>query len=184
MKTASFSTRFSLFVVLFAFSLASIELAQALRFKEGQVILDELADYELCQKRDYTGDWCHDALKRWVKQNSGDAFKAGKMTRRIMNHWVAIPFFHQAFEAKQGDCKDSDVKLAVLSALDLPKSQHSEVISQARKIGIETCFSDMQSDLVAKASVGSYMFENVCKDLDAKGLLQGLKKKKCSEVKP
>jgi hypothetical protein len=183
MKTASFSTRFSVFVVLAAFTFASIELAQALRFKEGQVILDELADYELCQKRDYTGDWCHDALKRWVKQNAGDAFKAGKMTRKAMNHWVAVPFFHQAFEAKQGDCKDSDVKLAVLSALDLPKSQNEEVIAQARKIGIETCFSDMKNDLVAKAAVGSYLFENACKDLDAKGLLQGLKKKKCSELK-
>ena len=183
MKTASFSARFSLFVVLAAFSFASIELAQALRFKEGQVILDELADYELCQKRDYTGDWCHDALKRWVKSNAGDASKAGKMTRKAMNHWVAVPFFHQAFEAKQGDCKDSDVKLAVLSALDLPKSQNEDVIAQARKIGIETCFADMKNDLVAKAAVGSSLFENVCKDLDAKGLLQGLKKKKCAELK-
>ena len=183
MNTAGFSTRFSLIVVLAAISFASIELAQALRFKEGQVILDELADYELCQKRDYTGDWCHDALKRWVKSNVGDAFKAGKMTRKAMNHWVAMPFFHQAFEAKQGDCKDSDVKLAVLSALDLPKGQNDEVIAQARKFGIETCFADMKNDLVTKASVGSFLFENVCKDLDAKGLLQGLKKKKCSELK-
>lgn len=183
MNTAGFSTRFSLIVVLAAISFASIELAQALRFKEGKVILDELADYELCQKRDYTGDWCHNALKRWVKSNVGDAFKAGKMTRKAMNHWVAVPFFHQAFEAKQGDCKDSDVKLAVLSALDLPKSQNEDVIAQARKIGIETCFADMKNDLVAKAAVGSSLFENVCKDLDAKGLLQGLKKKKCAELK-
>lgn len=157
--------------------------AEALRVKEEQVILDEIQDYELCQKRDYTGDWCHDALKRWVKEHPEDAFKAGKMTRLAMNHWVAIPFFNQAFDANKGDCKDPDVKLAVLSALDLPPSSYKEVVQQARKIGIETCFGETKDDLVAKASVGSYMFTNVCRDLMAKGLLTGLKKKKCEEVK-
>ncbi|MDZ4085037.1 MAG: hypothetical protein U1E10_18995 [Bdellovibrionales bacterium] len=175
MKTASLIVSILFLVV--------VSQANALRVKEEQVILDELQDYELCQKRDYTGDWCHDALKRWVKEHPEDAFTAGKMTRKAMNHWVAIPFFHQAFEAKKGDCKDSDVKLAVYSALDLPVSSNSDVVAQAKKIGIETCFNETKTELVAKASIGSYMFTNICRDLSAKGLLTGLKKKKCEEVK-
>jgi hypothetical protein len=183
MKSTRFSARFSILVVLFACSLASFELAQALRVKDGQVIFDELSDYELCQKRDYSGDWCHDALKQWVKAHPADAFRAGKMTRKVMNAWAAIPFFFQAFEARQGDCKDADVNLAVVSALSAPKDKDLELVSQARHIGIETCFADLKSDLLEKASVGSYLFQNICKDLDARGLLYGLKKKKCSEGK-
>jgi len=175
MKTAS--------LILTIFFVFVASQADALRVKEEQVILDELQDYELCQKRDYTGDWCHDALKRWVKEHPEDAFTAGKMTRKAMNHWVAIPFFHQAFEANKGDCKDSDVKLAVYSALDLPAGSHADVVKQAKKIGVETCFNETKTDLVAKASVGSYMFTNICRDLSSKGLLAGLKKKKCEEVK-
>ena len=175
MKTAS--------LILTALFSLVVSQADALRVKEEQVILDEIQDYELCQKRDYTGDWCHDALKRWVKEHPDDAFKAGKMTRKAMNHWVAIPFFHQAFEAKKGDCKDSDVKLAVYSALDLPVSSYNDVVTQAKKIGIETCFEETKTDILAKASIGSYMFINTCRDLSAKGLLTGLKKKKCEEVK-
>src|SRR3989338_7957737 len=92
--------------------------SHALRFDKGQVILDELDDYDSCQNKDYTGEWCHDALRRWVKAHPKDAFKAGKMTRLKMNHWAAIPFFAQAFDGKAGDCKDEDVSLAVVSALD------------------------------------------------------------------
>ncbi len=179
MKPASLFVRIILPSIVF---LAG-QSAEALRVKEEQVILDEIQDYELCQKRDYTGDWCHDAMKRWVKDHPEDAFKAGKMTRKAMNHWVAIPFFHQAFEGKKGDCKDADVKLAVFSALDLPSGRNEEVVAQAKKIGIETCFSEVKTDLVAKASIGSYMFENICRDLNSKGLLTGLKKKKCEEAK-
>ncbi|MBN8542559.1 MAG: hypothetical protein J0L82_19370 [Deltaproteobacteria bacterium] len=175
MKTAGL-----IVLVLFALGISQ---ANALRVKEEQVILDELQDYELCQKRDYTGDWCHDALKRWVKEHPEDAFTAGKMTRKAMNHWAAIPFFHQAFEANKGDCKDSDVKLAVYSALELPSGSYADLVKQAKKIGVETCINETKTDLVAKASVGSYLFTNVCRDLSAKGLLTGLKKKKCEEVK-
>lgn len=175
--------RFSLLLagigLFFAFT--SADSAFALRTKEGQVILDELKDYDMCQSKDYTGEWCHDALVRWVKMHPNDAFQAGKMTRRRMNAWGAIPFFAQAFDQKKGDCKDQDVKLAVMSALNLPTSSHKDVIDQAKAIGLNTCINEFKDSIAKEASPGGYMFKNSCKELMAKGALQGLKKKKCEE---
>lgn len=157
--------------------------ANALRVVEQQVILDKLEDYEMCQGRDYTGEFCHDALVRWVEKNPTDAFSAGKMTRKKMNAWGAIPFFTKAFNDGKGNCKDEDVKLAIISAFKLPPDGKKNVIDEAKKIGIETCFEDMKTDLVEAASIGSYTFQNICKELLSKGLLTGLKAKKCKEIK-
>jgi hypothetical protein len=177
MKLAGFRFAFLFLVIVCATP------AQALQVKNEQVILDELADYETCQRRYYAGDWCHDALKRWVKDHPEDAFQAGKMTRKAMQHWVAVPFFANAFEQKKGDCKDKDVQLAVVSALNRPAEQSRALIDQAKKIGFETCFAETKDAIVAAASTDSYLFRNACRDLLAKGLLSGLKKRKCEEMK-
>ena len=155
--------------------------AHALKVEKQRVILESLDDYELCQSRDYTGGWCHEAMGEWVKAHPADAFKAGKLTRLKMNHWAAIPFFHQAFAAKQGNCKDEDLKLAVVSALDLPNTPPNPVVAQAKHIGFERCFPELAEAIVAAAPLGSYAFTNVCQDLIAKGALSGLKKKKCEK---
>jgi hypothetical protein len=173
--------RFSIgFAVSFVVT-AALSSAYALRVKEEQVILDKFEDYQLCQTKDYTGDWCHDALKRWVDQHPNDAFKAGKATRRAMNAWVAMPFFEMAFKAKMGDCKDEDVRLAVESALDLPPDQ--EAVKAAQDIGLKTCFKEMKDKVLAGASVGSYRLTNICKVPSAAGSLPPLKQAKCKDLK-
>lgn len=168
---------FSLFCFVSPFA------AHALRTVEKQVILEKLDDYEMCQGRDYSGDFCHDALLRWVEKHPDDAFTAGKMTRLKMNAWGAIPFFTQAFSKGKGNCKDEDVKLAVVSALNLPASSNKVVVESAKKIGFEKCFSELKVAIVESASLDSYAFQNVCKDLVTKGLISGLKAKKCAEIK-
>ncbi len=157
--------------------------AHALRVVEEQVILDKIDDYQLCQKKDYSGDFCHDALKRWVEKNPTDAFKAGKMTRLAMNHWVAIPFFSQAFAAKQGQCKDQDVSLAVVSALGLPGDSNKEVVAQAKDIAFNKCYDDLKVTLLKEMPADGYMFANACKDLLDKKVLTGLKAAKCKTIK-
>ncbi len=169
----------------FIFSLVAIisflaPSAHALRLKDGQVILDKLDDYPTCQNHDYSGDFCHDALVRWVETHPTDAFQAGKMTRKIMNAWVAVPFFTKAFSSGKTNCKDEDVKLAVVSALDLPADSNADVLKQAKKIGIEQCYSEFKSSILDSSTLTSYTFKNICKDLIAKGDLTGLKAKKCS----
>lgn len=154
--------------------------AQALRLVEGQVILDKIEDYPTCQNHDYSGDFCHDALVRWVEKHPGDAFQAGKMTRKIMNAWAAIPFFSKAFEKAKTECGDEDVKLAVVSALDLPADSNKNVVQEAKKIGLDKCYKEFKTAIVDAASLGSYMFKNICKELLAKGDITGLKAKKCS----
>lgn len=153
--------------------------ASALRVVKEQVILDNIGEYELCQSKDYSGEWCHDALVRWVKDHPNDAMKAGKMTRAKMNAWGAIPFFAQAFAAKKGDCNDQDVKLAVVDGLGQPADTRKDIVDQAKKIGLDTCFKEMKDAIVADSSPDGYLFTNACKELVAKGAISGLKAKKC-----
>lgn len=155
--------------------------AFALTFHKGQVTLDELKDYNMCQKRDYSGDYCQDALVRWVKAHPQDAFQAGKMSRKIMKASAAIPFFSQAFENKKGDCKDEDVGLAVVDAIDLPPSE-KEYVEPAMKIGFDLCFNEIKNLLLERATMTSYAFTNSCSRLMQKGVLTGLKLKKCQEI--
>jgi hypothetical protein len=171
--------KFSLRFVTTFLATASLTLAYGLRVKEGQVILDKLDDYQSCQTKDYSGEWCHDALVRWVDQHPNDAFKAGKATRRVMNAHGAIPFFAQAFKAKMGDCKDEDVALAVASALDLPGDSYQEKVAQAQEIGLKTCFKEMKDKIFSEASIGSYRLKNICKVPAAVQALPPLKQAKC-----
>ena len=168
---------FSTWLLIFCFMIPS---AHALRLKDGQVILDKLDDYPTCQNHDYSGDFCHDALVRWVDAHPADAFQAGKMTRKNMNAWVAILFFNKAFDAGKTDCNDEDVKLAVVSALNLPADSHKDVLLQAKKIGFEKCYKEFKTSILDSATLDSFTFKNTCKDLIAKGDLTGLKAKKCS----
>lgn len=169
-------------VVLCCLLLASLA-AEALRVKDEQVILDSLSDYELCQKKDYSGDWCHQALLRWVESNPGDAFVAGKMTVSQMNAWGAVPFFKKAFGLNQGVCGDPDLKTALLAALNLPASRHQQIVESAKVLTFNHCFEEMKSGLLEQASLESPMFKNVCSEMNKKGHLSGLKKKKCEELK-
>jgi len=135
-----------------------------------------LNDYNICQQQSYGGQPCQEALQNWVKDHLKDAFTAGKLVRKHMNHWAAIPFFTQAFDSNAGDCKDSDVKAALLSAFDLPANRYQEVVASAQKIGLGACFDSVIEDL-AKASTDGYTFKNTCKALVEKNALTGLKKK-------
>lgn len=162
-------------------SLGLVPSAQALRADKGQVFLDSLEDYNRCQGHDYSGEFCQDALERWVSDHPDDVFKAAKMTRLKMNSYVAVKLFAQAFDRKKGDCKDQDVHLAVIAGLGLPES-YTEQVAQSKKIAFELCFDQLKDQLIKESTVGSYTFKNSCKELDAKGLLSGLKKKKCAEI--
>lgn len=178
----SFVKFFMSFVAIFVAS-ASLTVAYGLRVKDEQVILDKFDDYQECQAKDYTGGWCHDALKRWVDQHPNDAFKAGKATRKAMNASAALPFFAMAFKAKMGDCKDNDVRLSVESALDLPADNNAEMVKQAQEIGLKTCLADMKDKILAEASVGSYRLANVCKVPAAVAAMPPLKQAKCKDLK-
>lgn len=156
--------------------------AQGIKVVNEQVVLEKVEEYESCQQRDYSGSLCHDALVRWVEAHPTDQFKAGKMTRKIMNASAAVPFFAKAFESKKGDCKDKDVKLAVVSGVSLPVSSNRAVVDQAKKIGFELCYTDMKDSLI-EATSESYAFDNTCSELVAKGALTGLKAKKCTAKK-
>jgi len=153
--------------------------AKTMTVDKGQVTLDKIEDYTECQKHDYGGNSCQEALSKWVKQNPKDSFVAGKLTRKHMNAWAAITYFEQAFNEKIADCNDKDVKLAVLSALNLPINRYSEVVASAQKIGLEICFENLKADL-QKIETDSYAFKNSCKVLIKKNVLTGLKKNKCA----
>lgn len=157
--------------------------AQALKVVNEQVILEKIDDYHLCQKKDYSGEFCHEALLRWVEKTPADAFKAGKMTRQTMNASQAIPFFAKAFELKQGQCKDRDVSQAVVSALGLPADANKELLEQARTIAFNLCFADVKEAILKEASAESILFANTCQVFLEKKMLTGFKAEKCKAMK-
>ncbi len=158
----------SLLVLLF--SLPSF----ALVVKDGKVTLEKLSDYKFCQSKDYTGEWCHRALEDWVEGHRDDAWEAAKLTRLHMNHSNAVPFFITAQKGTHFDCKDEDLKLAVISGLDKPSDY--DVVKPSLEL-LRRCKAEIAPEIAKTAALDSYLFKNACKELE----LQGLKKKKCEQ---
>lgn len=132
----------------------------ALRGGRGGVRLESLDDYATCQSQSYSGRPCHLALVEWVKAHPGDAFRAGKLTRAHMNHYVAVPFFVQAFEAQKGDCADEDVRLATIAGLGL--SPDDANAAGAKKIAFTWCKKDLAAAVRAELTSRGYFADNVC----------------------
>lgn len=162
--------------ILIILSLLLSQSAFALMFKDGKVILEKLSEYNSCQGKDYTGEWCHAALEDWVDKHPDDAFEAGVMTRKIMVGHNAIPFFHKAMNSRKFDCKNEQVKLAVISGLGLPSDYDN--VKPSLDI-FKKCKADLMAAVDAEATPDGYVFMNVCSLLD----LKGLRKAKCAEVK-
>ncbi len=162
-------------VLLLAIGLM-IQPAFALMFKDGKVILEKLSEYPSCQGKDYSGEWCHAALESWVDSHPQDAFEAGVMTRKIMNGHMAVPFFVKAMNDKNFDCKNEQVKLAVLSGLALPSDYDN--VKPSKEL-FKKCKVDLTEAVDAEAVSGGYFFDNICSELN----LNGLRKKKCEAVK-
>jgi hypothetical protein len=167
---------------IFLMSVLLVSTSWALTAKHGQVTLDKLEEYDRCQTMDYDGDHCQDALNRWVDAHPGDAFKAAQMTRKKMNAWAALPLFKKAFDKNQGNCKDEDLKLAIVSGMDLPPDNYKDIVATAKELGLKKCVNEMKKPIADAATGGSYAFKNSCKELITLGMIGGLKKKQC-EVK-
>ena len=163
----------SLFVMMAALM---IQPAFALMFKDGKVILENLSEYPSCQGKDYSGEWCHAALQDWVKAHPSDAFEAGVMTRKIMIGHNAVPFFYEARDSKSFDCKNEQLKLAVMSGLGQPSDYPVVKLSQEL---FTKCKADLEAAVSDESSKDSYVFNNICSQLK----LNGLRKKKCEALK-
>jgi len=168
--------------IFFGLVLVSSSLSFAMQFDKGKVTLEKLEDYSLCQDQ-HDSEACQEALKTWVASHPQDTFQAGKMTRKKMNAWAAIPFFVSAFESKQANCQDEDVKLAALSGLNLPNTNRKDIVAGSKKIALDLCFKEMKEAILQETSTTSYLFANTCHALVAKGELKGLKLQKCNATK-
>jgi hypothetical protein len=152
--------------------------AFGMKIKDSKVILEELEDYNFCQSKDYDGSSCNEALRSWVKNRPKDAFEAGKLARSHMHAWVAVPFFAEALAQTNFKCGDEDLKLAVVSGLNLPQSLHPQIVDSAI-ILLKKCPLELKGPVAASANIGSYAFANACENLS----LKGLKRSKCETLK-
>jgi hypothetical protein len=163
-----------LFFVLLFISHSSF----AMLVKDGKVIFEKISDYSFCINKDYTGEWCHQALLDWVDSHPDDAFAAGKLTRQHTIHWSALPYFEKSMTTKNFDCKDEDLKLATLSGLNLPLKGNEKIVSTAKEIGLKKCSNEIKASIIAEAALDSQLFINTCSTLE----LSGLKKTKCKSL--
>lgn len=149
-----------------------------MQIKKSKVVLETLDDYSRCHEKNISGSWCHKALTKWVKSHPEDAFKAGKLTRLYMNHWLAVPFFEKSMSLQDFNCKDKDLKLAVIGGLNLPMTGNEKIIQTAEKIGLEKCLKEMKDSLYEAAAPDTNLFANICKKLE----LTGSKKTSCDNL--
>ncbi|HEX6242285.1 MAG TPA: hypothetical protein VFZ61_15345 [Polyangiales bacterium] len=110
--------------------------------------LHSLAEFDRCQKEqtDISSEFCLDALKAFVAKHPQDAFEAGKLVRVYYMHWVALDFFVQALERgapSPKQCRDRDVRSAVLAGLALPP--HYPAVAQAQALLRGACSKQLSS---------------------------------------
>lgn len=149
-----------------------------MQVEKSKVILESLDDYSRCHEKDISGSWCHKALTKWVQKHPKDAFRAGKLTRLFMNHWLAVPFFETAMAFEDFQCKDSDLRLAVLGGLNLPKTGNEKIIETSTKMAFEKCPKELIGPVTEAAQPDTKTFANVCQKLD----LTGIKKSRCENL--
>lgn len=152
--------------------------AEALIVKNSKVILESFNDYSLCHEKNYSGSWCHEALLKWVKNNPKDAFRSAKATRLYMNHWLAVPLFALSMNNDDFNCKDQDLKLAVLGGLNLARTGNEKVIADAEEIALKKCPKELIPAVKEAAVLDSNLFVNICSKLP----LTGIKKSKCDSL--
>lgn len=168
---------FLIFGVVLGFDSAS-----AIQVLNGRITLERLEDYKECQSIDSNGQNCYEALLKWVEKNPQDSFRAGKLIRRSMSNHVAISFFSKAFESKKGNCKDEDVRKAVISALSLPSVGNESLIQQAKNIALETCSEELTAAVVLEAKSSDYVLKNSCRELLSKKVLSGIAAQRCLKM--
>lgn len=142
-------------IILFLSIGTTLSSSDALQFKNGKALFEGPEDYMKCQGRTYAGEVCLDALKVWIKTNESQSFKAAKQVRLTASPWAAIPYFYTALDKKFADakCNDSDLALAVKSALDLPEKNEQPERGQAIKIYCELCPKEFKKPNIQTKSV-------------------------------
>lgn len=129
---------------------------------------------ERCLADSYRGQHCIDMMKEFLQTTGtspdvGLAF--GKITRKNQHHYVAVPFFKWALDAKKDAsfCGDEDLKMAVVAGMGLPPDYDNAIDSRA--ITSTTCWDTLKADLktqLVKEPSGYYK-DNTCAVLKAKG---------------
>jgi hypothetical protein len=135
--------------------------------------ISALDQFAACTER-WEADQCLKALQVYVQAHPAQAFDAGKTVTLSLNHWAAVPFFHQALAAKvaPGRCGEQRLALAVLSGLALPsEGVHRKTVSLAASILSDKCWNELQAPALKELSAegaGSYLTGNLCPILASK----------------
>ncbi|MCF8060601.1 MAG: hypothetical protein K9K67_14965 [Bacteriovoracaceae bacterium] len=165
------------------FLLFTVTSPASFKIVDGQIILDNLDGYALCQKGDRSGHWCYDALKRYVFNNPKLAWQAAILTRGSMNSSASIPFFWLAQSSPEFDCSNTGLILAIKSAYQLGEGQR-EVVEKAHEISFKKCSQIIPQQLDGALNPESkYIFQNYCSDFVKRGVIRGVLKKKCLNIK-
>jgi hypothetical protein len=136
-----------------------------------QVCLEQRINLSLCLKRATT----------WLDRHPSDSFLFGERTRLLANGISAFQFFKKAFlDKSKFKCSSKQLTISLLNTLS-SKATTSEDIKISNKIIFNQCSSQLQSEVLNKAMPGSPLFSRTCENLMKRGLIKGVKLKKCRE---
>jgi hypothetical protein len=121
--------------------------------------------FDVCFQGSYDINACRDYALKFVDDDPSNgklALTVAKIARRNMFAYGAVAFFKRAIAAKAPSvCKDSDLELAIVAGLGLPKDDAS--FGDARTIA-GTCWADLKKPVLKElaGNEAGYYHDNVC----------------------
>ena len=172
-------TLHTLLFTLILFLPTSKSLALKFDVNAQKITLETIEEYRGCHSQ-YRESLCEKSLKNWVRSHPSDAFKAGKLVRSVMNHYVSTPYFLQAIKAGQGSCADKDLALATFSALARP-SKKNPYIKTGLTLAFEHCFLELKGQMKQQMLDSNAFFVNTCQRMKTKKMLSKRRIKMCDK---
>ncbi len=136
--------------------------------------------YEPCFS--YNNKDCHKELLGFIKIDPDPffAFKIAKQVRRRYSNNKAIEYYALALSQKapKSSCHDSDLKIALESALQTkPNSNYAKA---AKKVAFGQCFKALRKNIIIVVKANDNAKNNACKELISRKAIKGITHKKCT----
>ncbi len=114
-----------------------------------------------------------------ARKNKNLSLKVAKNVRKRISNTKAIKYFEWALAGKPSEknCQDEDLKLSLISSLNLPSKNSKSLI--AKRVAFGSCFSFLKKSIITAMKSGSNGLQNSCQGMLDKKALKGISKKKC-----
>lgn len=125
---------------------------------------------------------CHAELLGFIEvdPNPFFAFEIAKQVRRQYSNNKAIEYYALALSQKapKASCDDSDLKIALESALQT--KPNNDYATAAKKVAFGQCFKALRKNIITVVKANNNAKSNACEELILRKAIKGITQKKCT----